>query len=240
MNSNGNFVYFITEGATERRVGLVLYNRKLLAGAQPKPGLIGLSREGYNTVINEMHKQKVLQALEGAPGVGLLLIFDQEGAKRPKDRTNEIEKELKLSFHPIRDCGHDNVFETQKGRLKIVLHISNAAAKGITNRDFDGYILNLLQGPYKKKIAKELANGQNYIELLKKSEEEMTNLMQRNHYPWSHNKSWIYAYITAFQFRKSHVWFAEEVVKKAPKKALREVFSSLIDAWNWLVKGECR
>lgn len=64
--------------------------------------------------------------------------------------------------------------------------------------------------------------------------------MERNGFPWTHNKSWLYAYITAFQFRQSHVWFAEKVVEVAPQEALKRVFASLIAAWNLLLEGDAR
>ncbi|MCD6389838.1 MAG: hypothetical protein J7L69_10545 [Desulfobulbaceae bacterium] len=237
-------VYFITEGATEREVGLVLHKRHLLKGAKPKSGLARISREGYEQVVKAIRDQNVLQALEGAPGLGLLLIFDQDQADSPRDRANKLGKDLGLSFNSFIDCEHDNVFwATSKNGLKIVLHVSNVAADGIKNCDFDGYILQLLQGPHKEAIAERIVPGDHdHKELLRKAEKEITKLMRDNGFFWHRNKSWLYAYITAFQFRKSHVWFSAEVVQHAPESELKRVFSSLIDAWDLLIRWEtlCR
>ncbi len=236
-----DIVRFITEGATEREVGLVLHKRRLLYGATPKSGLRGMSREGYDTVVTAMRGKDVLQPLEGAPGRGLLLIFDQDEADSPRARADRVGGDLGLSFDLAAGCEYENVFLAQKRGRSIVLHVSDAAVGSITNHDFDGYILRLLQGPHKRTIASQFVPpGQDERELLKKAEQEITKLMDRNGFPWTRNKSWLYAYITAFQFRQSHVWFAKEVVEKAPKEVLRDVFASLIAAWNLLVYGTCQ
>jgi len=239
-----NIIYFITEGATEREVGRVLYERGLLQGAEPRPGFSRkgydrVRREGYDNVINAMKAQNVLQVLEKAPGLGLLLVFDQDEANSPADRADKLGDDLGLSFTPIEDCECGNLFEAGENGLKIVLHVSNASSGSIENRDFDGYILNLLQGSFKEEIARKISDFRDVSELLRKSEHEITELMQNNGYPWKRNKSWLYAYITAFQFRQSHVWFAEQVVQVAPERELRRVFRPLINAWSWLVNGGC-
>lgn len=237
-------IFFVTEGATERAVGKVLYNRGLLnQNGTPLPpnwtSIFGKSREGYGQVI---------EALANTPlrsGQRILLIFDQENLPSPQNRAELIAQDLSLQ-NPIWSSlswtslgGHPNLFKSKVKGACIVLHVSNAAAPNIMNRDFDGYILELLRGPENLYIASQLApsvQGQSLASrLLQKAENEFTKLMSKNGFPWQRNKAWLYAYITAFQFRRSHVWFAKKVVECTPDHELRRVFAPLIHAWDWLV-----
>ncbi len=243
-------IYIFTEGATERWVGKILRDRGMLnQQAIPKPADWSTrprtEREGF---------QQVLGALKGANGqlnnllktikidrpIRALLVFDQEDRKNPQDLANEVAQALRwndpfwqdFTFQPVN--GWDNLFEHRSDELHLMLHVSNAAVDGISRRDFDGHILQLLQGPAKRTIAQAFRPG-NAHDLLKKAEEEIPQLMQSNRFPWTHAKSWLYAYITVFQFRGSHVAFAEEVVQKIPEDELKRVFASLIEAWQRLI-----
>jgi len=239
-------IYVITEGATEREVGRVLHTRGVLSPqATPHPpewrGRLR-NREGYDQVITALGTDSNLIASVQSAGGRLLLIFDQEDSLSPSDRITQIAHDLRrhdstfwrsASFAPMQ--GWANLFEYKANNMHIVLHISGPGIEGINRRDFDGYILELLQGPAKEKIAGQLApQGVKPKELLKKAEEELAQLMKSNGYPWTHAKSWLYAYITVFQFRQSHVWFARKVVEVAPENELRRVFASFIEAWNRL------
>lgn len=239
-------IYVITEGATEREVGLVLYERRVLSqAARPRPpkwkSQFG-SREGYEKVITALSTGGNLLSTIQAAGGRLLLVFDQEDSPSPSSRAGQIARDLQqgdpafwenISFAPIQ--GWANLFECNANNLHIVLHISGADIRGINRRDFDGYILELLQGSAKRNIATQLAPpGVAPTELLKKAEEELDQLMKNNGYSWTHAKSWLYAYITVFQFRQSHVWFAKKVVNSAPESELQRVFAPLIEAWNRL------
>jgi len=252
-------IHIVTEGATERVVGKMLYDdppegRNLLShAASPRPrdwkSLYGRSREGYGQVIEALREDENLVQAGGR----LLLMFDQEDSPSPRARANEIRQDLSqgnpasiwstVSWKQVGKL--KNVFEYRLDGLHIVLHVANAVAPMaeelstlISNRDFDGYILQLLQGQHREAIAQRLVpGGQNPTELLRKAEREITQLMQGNKFPWQRNKSWVYAYITTFQFRQSHVWFARDVVKAAPRDALKEVFAPLISAWNLLAEG---
>ena len=241
-------IFVVTEGATEREVGKVLYNRNLLnqnGKVNPRDwkSVYGQSREGYGQVIKALSNYPI------KPGQHILLIFDQEDSPSPQERASRIAQDLSrqnskiwsgLSWDQLGP--HSNLFKAQVGGACIVLHISNTAAPNITNRDFDGYILQLLTGPVKIQIASQLApSGMNPNVLLNKAEIEFTNLMRCNGFPWQRNKAWLYAYITAFQFRQSHVWFAKKVVECAPENELHRVFAPLIYAWDWLVQngGTC-
>jgi len=237
-------IHIITEGATERVVGKKLYDCLILShDATPKPqqwkSEYG-SREGYEQVIALM--QKTIEALRAAPQrEQLLLLFDREDAPSCQSRADEIAGQLGLSFRPVE--GFPNLFEDDAPELRVMLHLADASIQGINRYDFDGYILQLLQGPQKKAIAKALLGDKAQADpglpdrLLYKAEQEMTGLMNSNGCPWTHAKSWLYAYITAFQFRQSHVWFAEQVIQKSPKAEVETVFASLIHAWDLLAQG---
>lgn len=241
-------ILVITEGATEREVGKVLYDRGLLnKQGQPKPpnwkSAFGQNREGYDQVIKALANHSINSKQR------ILLVFDQEDAPSPQHRANRIAQDLSrqnprtwssLSWVPLGI--YSNLFKAQVKSTCIVLHISNASGPNIANKDFDGYILQLLTGSAKIEIASQLApSGINPNILLSKAETKFTNLMRCNGFPWQRNKAWLYAYITAFQFRQSHVWFAKRVVECAPLNELRRVFAPLIAAWDWLVQngGTC-
>ncbi len=245
-------IFVITEGATEREVGLVLLEKGVLskAGKPNPPGWksnIG-SREGYEQVIQAL-KEKNPFASVFRPGqpTRVLLIFDQENSTCPAERKDKIEKDLKyndssgfwtnVTFSSI--SGYSNLFEYRKNNLHIILHISSPD-NSFSNKDFDGYILQLLQGTRRQEIIQKLlpeSQRSNVANLLRKAEQELPRLMEQNGFPWTHAKSWLYAYITVLQYRKSHVWFAKEVVKQAPEEELKNVFGSLIHAWDLLIKG---
>ena len=245
-------ILVITEGATEREVGKVLWDRNILSQtASPKPpgwkSPFRGPREGYEQVISALKERNPIPSLlSGGDDVKVLLVFDQEDATSPLVRMQRIESDLQstsdfwrnISFLAIN--GFDNLFEHRQGQLHIVLHISNPSIEGIPRRDFDGYILQILQGSYKRDIARRLLleeySGQ-IDDLLLKAEQELTELMRRNGFPWTHPKSWLYAYITVFQYRQSHVWFAVEVVRHTPNDELQRLFAPLIAAWERLIDG---
>lgn len=236
-------ILIVTEGATEREVGKVLYERGLLDNsARPRPpdwrSLFGGSREGYHQVVEALARDNTVLQSDNR----ILLVFDQENLPTASDRANQLIQDLQarnslwngLSWSQL--SAHTNVFTAQHNGARLALHVSNAADPGIANRDFDGYILDLLRSGARTTIVSHLIpSTQNPNRLLQKAEIEFTNLMRANGYPWDRNKSWLYAYITAFQFRQSHVWFAAEVIRHAPDDELRRVFRALIDAWDWLI-----
>jgi len=234
-------ILIITEGATEREVGKVLYDEEILS----KQALLRLpsnirNREGYDAVVDILTgQQNPLLALQDTGGK-VLFVLDQEDSPSQLDRKDKFLRDLRqrdtvgfwssISFSPV----YNNVFEYQANNLHLVLHISDAIVPGISRRDFDGHILNILQNPVinQQIVSRIVASGQNCQRLLQKAEIEFTNLMVSNGYSWTHAKSWLYAYITAFQYRGSHVWFARDVVTHTPDDERRRVFASLIAAWD--------
>ncbi len=167
--------HVITEGATEREAGNTLWDRGLLdkSATRKLPPWRG-GREGYEQVIEKLAgAEGHLERLRSEPELQrVLLLFDQEDSPSPHQRAAEIAQALRwddpfwrdFSFQPID--GQDNLFEHRSGKLHIVLHISNASVDGITHRDFDGYILQLLQGAHKEEIARALVPSAQPQELL--------------------------------------------------------------------------
>lgn len=245
-------IYFIPEGATEQEVVQLLYKRGILSqSAELKADILDREREGgYDQVI------KLLQSLRGGEGIlkaierryslsqkrskgpaRVLLVFDQENARTSEERADEIWKDLGLSFDSIIDkC--ENLSEHKSENLHAVLHISSINEWNM----FEGYILELLNGPNRLLIAENLMRSNKdpskAEKLLNKAEREFTELMEKNGFPWIDAKARLYAYITAFQFRGSHVWFAKEVVEAAIKAGIKQelqrVFDCLIKAWERL------
>jgi len=241
-------VLIITEGATEREVGDVLYQKGILHNGLTSRLPSGIPRrEGYDAVVNILTRANPLLALQRTGGK-VLFVLDQEDSPSQLDRKDKFLRDLQqrdtggfwssISFFPSPN--YSNVFEYQANNLHLVLHISDAIVPGISRRDFDGYILNILQNPVinQQVVSRIVASGQNCQRLLQKAEIEFTNLMVSNGYSWTHAKSWLYAYITAFQYRGSHVWFARDVVTHTPDDELRRVFASLIAAWNCFEQEE--
>ena len=235
-------VLIITEGATEREVGNVLYQKGILHNGLTSRLPSGIRpRQGYDAVVDILtNENNPLLALQGTGGK-VLFVLDQEDSPSPLDRKDQFLRDLqqrdKYGFWHGILFAHSlvgvNIFEYQANNLHLVLHISDAIVPGISRRDFDGYILNILQNSnINQQVVSRIDERQNCQQLLHKAEIEFTNLMVSNGYLWTHAKSWLYAYITAFQYRGSHVWFARDVVKYTPDDELRQVFASLIAAWN--------
>ncbi len=116
------------------------------------------------------------------------------------------------------------------------------------NRDFDGYILDLIDrmdDPTLRSCIRGMISGLKseldtdedgkLLAALKRiGGEEIPTLLCENNWPPQRSKAILYSYIAAFQAGKSHVNFAERLVMAADTEALREVFASLIAAWDLL------
>ena len=247
-------VFVVTEGMTEMRVGLALYERRVLdPSIKPIPGFNRetLPREGYHNVLDALLSRRsrggLLQKLSSSRSK-VLLLFDQETLRSPMARAADIAAHFQeyggrndetfwesFRFEPF--SRHDNLFCHVSDRLELILHVADAAGPFNGNRDFDGYILRLLQGSEKAAIAQRLAkDGSLADRLIRKAETEMPAMMETNGVPIDSSKSWLYIYIATFQQKTSHVGFAENVVRNASEDALREVFDPLITAWNTLTE----
>lgn len=234
MNQSINL---FVEGPTEREVCNILRKRRLVSASYGvQEGAGRPFQYGYEAVISGI--KDVISSSSPPSEEKYLTILDRENLSIDA-RREEIEREWGISLVQFNDS-HLNVFEYRQDNLHIVLHISNGIVAGINNRgDFDGYILQLLQGGHKGTIAQALLGNHppqvNQNDILNKAEQELTGLMARNGYPWQTAKAWLYAYITVFQLRQSHVWFARRVVEVSPEDELKRVFASLIAAWDRLI-----
>lgn len=245
-------IFVVTEGRTEREVGRVLHKHGLLQRALPKPpgwrSPLG-PREGYEQVVEMLAKDSAILQ----PGRRIMLIFDQENAPSEQARANQIAQDLQSKQDPNNPIWNglswvslsptlSNLFKAHHRDSCIVLHISNASGPGIQNKDFDGYILQLIQSSNAASFVQGIIPSYmnlNAQDLIQKAYNEFTQIMQNNGFPWQKNKAWLYAYITAFQFRNSHVWFAKRVVEQAIRQnqgLVQQVFAPLIFAWDWLVE----
>ena len=232
-------IYVFAEGATERAVGKILYRRELLSHkATPSPTdwgpFFGPGTEGFHNMMQQ------IAGIDIRTCGRALLIFDQETRKKPSDAARDIGHRLGIDFAPMPTVKFDNLFEYLTENCHVVLHVSNAKTPDIDGLDFDGYLLQLLQSHVKAKIARRILNERIAPlaqDLIENAEIGFSDLMKQKGYPWTHSKSWLYAYVTALQRRKSHAYFAEEIVKRAPEEELRKVFAPLIAAWNALCEG---
>jgi len=188
-----NTIHVITEGATERQVCRILYQKDILSQkAKPRNErwrslFKDLESEGYEQVIAKLRGEEgYLESLRRvSDGRQLaLLVFDQEDLAAPRDRATKLAEKLrwnepfwdKFDFQPVE--GVENLFEHPSSTLHLVLHVSNASIAGIDRRDFDGYLLQLLQGEYKEEIAREFVSAKKTSDLLRKAEEEISRLME--------------------------------------------------------------
>ncbi len=236
------------EGPTEWYAVYQLHKRGILAQAD----LVGDSdRNNIGAWLkqpSEMHG-----AWESPPSdwSGILLICDQEQKGSPADVADEIARD---KFDSV--TGYDNLFQDKSiDKVDVVLHVATAESPG-GNRDFDGYIIQLLDQMGANAIeawfdennrAKKLAPAYLADYFRKKGvqaeiihnigTEGIPTMMEKSQWNILRAKTLIYAYITALQVGKSHVWFTEKMVKIAPEDILQQVFSPLIAAWNLLAQG---
>jgi len=179
-----------------------------------------------------------------------LLIYDQENYSTPQDFVNQRFSHLGPW---IQITGNSNIFCTiLNGRL-VYLHVNTAPSPN-GYKDFDGYLLDLINrlGPQAAQIlfrslpsyirnAVVSSNIENAIHQI--GTQDIPNLMASNGFPIQRSKGHLYAYITALQMSKSHVWFAEKLVEAALQNGfideVQRAFATLIEAWNRLIQGVC-
>ena len=101
---NGTEILVITEGATERAVGKVLWERRILSPAgTPRPpdwkSVVG-TREGYEQVIGSLKEENPIAPLVSDGNAKVLLIFDCEDSTSLVERMQKIESDLKRNDAP--------------------------------------------------------------------------------------------------------------------------------------------
>lgn len=184
------------------------------------------------------------------PNNGILLVFDQERDIEPEDTARNI-------------FGHDFLFDSVSSRnnlftgnlnngTKVVLHVATAESPD-GNRDFDGYVLQLIDKLNDRTVNTWLENvADGYLKdhydnssatqilIHTLGREKIPNLMNSNQWRILRSKTLIYSYITALQADTSHVWFSEKIIRYAPDDILKDVFADLIAAWNLLAGGSAQ
>ncbi len=236
------FVY--AEGPSEWYAVLQLHKMKLLEGAD----LAGKSeRNNIGRWLRSCGEIKDILT-KRFPGDRILLLYDQESDNSPADTARKIAGDT-FTFNCVE--GYDNIF---RGRLdngtRIVLHVATAPSPD-GNRDFDGYVVKLLQkskdkatqmwfNNYSKEYVKRHCskNKVKYDQIHGLGIDQIPGLMKKANWDILRSKGIIYAYITALQANRSHVWFTENMIKITPKETLKDVFDSLIAAWDLLAQGD--
>lgn len=232
-------VVLYCEGPTEWYVMYQLVKRGVLPGT-----LVGSNQRvdigTWLKKVEEINETFIIRLPEDHRNI--LLVFDQEQRSSPGE-VNEI---LGLDLSNDSNDGLKNIFTGVAGDRKIALVVSNKPSPD-GNRDFDGYLWELIQQldaesirlffdnempGYLRNFREESRVGFDVIHNLGRRiiPEEMCN----QQWPLQRSKGLLYAYITALQLGKSHVWFAEKLVKHAPEQVLKNVFNPFIKAWAFL------
>lgn len=188
----------------------------------------------------------------------ILLVFDQEQRNSPDEVKSILENRFDgLYFDTDTINSYSNIFIGYYQDTHIALFVSNIDSPD-GNKDFDGYIVQVIERlgseatrlwfedarvnnrdddrlpAYLRGLREQRNINYNIIHLLGLN--DIPNIMNERQWDIQRSKTRLYAYITALQLNKSHVWFAEKLVKWAPENILREVFAPLIRAWEFLVE----
>lgn len=241
------------EGHTEWHVMRTLYKNDILDGMD----FIGVDKKTgkstKKTIVGGVHKfPDALLDPDGKKGILLnppsnriLLVFDQEKKNSLCDSKSDIVTRLqehKINFNFSQLADFPNVFigviYMKRRTLSVAIHVADKEGPD-GNRDFDGYLVELLQSPGGVSIMEGMLNGEdrekaevvNYI-----GNRKIPDSMEECEYPIKRSKTILYSHITAMQFGKSHTFFSEDVVDKSDKQDLENTFASLIAAWNALKK----
>ena len=233
------------EGPTEWYTIYQLYEKKILQHAE---------LDGYS-VHNDIERwmkspRNVLKKISSEDSYkpnNILLLYDQERDNSPVDAAKKIAGNITTLNKIDR---YDNVFSgLLNDKIRIVLHIATISGPN-GNKDFDGYIVQILKHLESIAVQKwfEYNKIPKYIKRHREVQQveyekihqlgfyEIPKLMEKHKWNILLSKGNLYSYITALQVNKSHVWFAENMIKYAPKEVLEEVFAPLITAWNLLAE----
>jgi hypothetical protein len=241
-----NRIAVYAEGPTEWYAVYQLCSRNLMAHAE----MIGKSDR--NNIRNWLKSREEMRNLfvnqNGFPPCdGILLVFDQENDGTPLDTAREIFGDA-FSFSSAN--AQDSLYRGQlENGTQVALHVATAPSPD-GNRDFDGYILNLLDrlrdeavNIWIQEIARDYlrnhfsTNNLTAMQIHELGRKEIPELMDG--VPWNilRSKTLLYAYITALQADRSHVWFSEKIIKFSQPDVIREVFADLIAGWNLIAGG---
>jgi len=176
------------------------------------------------------------------------LVYDREHYSSPEEFVKNKFSHLGM-WH---QCSR-NIFYVQLSGRIVYLHVNDALSPNGYG-DFDGYIWDLINRLGDNAVNLLFQHLPGYIRNINPPPSitaihdigfsYIPGIMRNNaNFPIQRSKGYIYAYIAALQMAKSHVWFAEKLVEAALQQGytneVQEAFSSLIQAWNWLVGGTC-
>ncbi|MQL52304.1 hypothetical protein GFC01_08475 [Desulfofundulus thermobenzoicus] len=239
------------EGPTEWLAVRKLWKKGILKEAN----LLGSQKKKVDDWLKTVDKLIVTKEegiLIDPPCSNILLLYDQEQESEPGNVSQRIAKNaqkagLSLIFTPIHPYG--NIFLANGNELTVSLHVADRPGPD-GNRDFDGYIIDLLESAGPEIVADLLNDNKMTISSLRNKvqhlpakeetvyllgKEDIPELMNERGWGVQRSKTLLYSFITATQINKSHVWFSEKVIEKAPAEKLRLVFAPLIAAWDALV-----
>ncbi|MDQ7030178.1 MAG: hypothetical protein Q9O62_10570 [Ardenticatenia bacterium] len=182
-----------------------------------------------------------------------LLIYDQENKHTPREW---IDQNLSHLGEWNKVEPDDNVFCLMVNSRLVYVHINTAPSPNESNdyKDFDGYLLDLIKKVEDKVAQRLFQNLPAYIRSAAPSSnihhtihqmglQDIPDLMDKNKFPIQRSKGIIYAYITALQLSKSHVWFSEKLIDACLQNGytyqVKQAFQTFINAWDNLIKGKC-
>lgn len=234
------------EGPTEWYTVLQLCSRNILDQAE----MIGKSdRNNIGKWLKSREQMRKLFVNQNGfpPCDGILLVFDQENDSFPLDTAREIFGNA-FSFSSVN--AQESLYKGQlENGTQVALHVATSQSPD-GNRDFDGYILHLLDrlkddavNIWIREIAHDYLRDQfknnnlTAMQIHELGRKQIPELM--NGVPWNilRSKTLLYAYITALQADRSHVWFSEKIIEYSPPDIIREVFADLIAGWNLISGG---
>lgn len=241
-----NRIAVYAEGPTEWYAVYQLCSRDILAQAE----MIGKSdRNNIGTWLKSRGQMKELFDNQNRfpPCDGILLVFDQEDDSSPLDTAKKISGNS-FCFSPVN--AQKNLYTAQLDNgTQVALHVATASSPD-GNKDFDGYILNLLDKLKDGAVdiwMEEIAHNylRNHIsnnnitsmQIHELGRRKIPDLMDGVQWNILRSKTLLYAYITALQADKSHVWFSEKIIERASKEILEEAFVDLIIGWNLVAGG---
>lgn len=241
------------EGPTEWNVACRLWKKGILGGMEfadykrPTKGLI--MEGGLGVFLKRLDPCDRTSILIDPPSSDkILVMFDQEQLRKD-DIVSKIKtrlRELKIRSEFYQHDGFHNVFiwnvQLESGLLPVAVHVADKKGPDPDgNKDFDGYIVELLQNQRGVSIVQRMLKkkDQEKAEVAHKiGEERIPHLMEKCEWSIERSKTILYSHITAMQIGKSHVHFSEKVVEESDEDNLRTVFKSLIAAWDSLKRED--
>lgn len=230
------------EGPTEWYVVRKLYKRGILSGAN----LMGHDKSEIGKWLKGLDGLQPVLKNPPADTNGILLVYDQEAKATPEKIVDVLREKYNLQSLPT----NPKFLTLPNATLPIALHVS-AMESPDGNRDFDGYIWDVIQrggGELIKALLQDEKSPAYLRERMKERKiteqllyvlgaEQIPNTMQNTNWPPFRSKTNLYAFGTALQLNRSHVWLAEKIVEVAQTNLLQDVFASLITTWNELVEN---